>query len=248
MRIAICEDNPAHADILKNYIEKWSEEENIHTCVSHFPSTKAFLNDRSRDNTFDLTFLNIRMSQMSGLALATQIRQTEQAMMLVFLTGLMDYVFRVYEVQAFRYLLKPIREKECMKVLTAAHHAFQNRNDDAFLIIQDTKSTRLLKREIYYFEMDHHYVIVHTTKGPIRYKEKLSNIMEALGEPHFCLCHRSYLVNLQYVDVIDGDKLRIVNGKILPVSSWRWAPMNECFISFYMRARQDAAAIEPAKG
>ena len=234
MRIAICEDNLDHAKILSEYINRWAAHKGVKVLLVHYESAEMFLFSWSKDNTFDLAFLDIELKHTNGLELAQSIRKQDQGMLLVFTTGLQNYVLRGYEVQAFRYMLKPIKEKECCKTLNNAFLAIQNQKADTFVIIQETQSIRLLKREIYYFEMDNHYVKVHTTKGMYRYKENLSNVGSMLGEPRFCRCHRSFIVNLEHVATINQTKVEIDNGDILPVSRSRWQALNQCFLSYYV--------------
>lgn len=234
MRIAICEDNIAHAQILSRYINGWAKHHRVTVLIVCYKSAEEFLLGWSKDNTFDLAFLDIELNHTNGLELAYCIRKQDQGMLLVFTTGLQNYVFRGYEVRAFRYMLKPIKEKECMKTLDAAYQIISNQNDDTFAIVQETQSIRLFKRDIYYFEMDNHYVIVHTTRGTYRYKERLSHIASLFGEPRFCKCHRSYVVNLEHVSTINENKVEIDNGDILQVSRARWQSLNQCFISYYV--------------
>ncbi len=234
MRIVICEDIQSHSEILMDFIQKWSVSQQSHVDVVHYQSAEAFLFNWSKDNTFDLAFLDIEMGQLNGMELAGRIRKQDQAMLIVFTTGLRDYVLRGYEVQAFRYMLKPLKEKDCIRILNDALINMQNKRADSFVIAQETQSTRLLKDEIYYFEMDSHYIIVHTARGEKRYKEKMNNLEQMLGEPHFCRCHRSYLVNLSHVRTINRDMVEIDNGDILPVSRARWTALNQCFMGYYM--------------
>ena len=238
MRIAICEDTQLHADILIDYIQKWAAAQSNQAEVVHYKSAEEFLFHWSKDNTFDLAFLDIEMGGLNGMELAGRIRKQDRGMLIVFTTGLRDYILRGYEVQAFRYMLKPLKEKDCVKILDSAVIALQNKRADTFVIIQETQSRRFFKDEIYYFEMDNHYIIAHTTKGKFRYKERMTNLEQMLGEPHFCKCHRSYFVNLSHVATINRDQVEIDNGDILPVSRSRWEALNQCFLGYY-NARRD---------
>ncbi|MCL2866299.1 MAG: LytTR family DNA-binding domain-containing protein [Clostridia bacterium] len=233
MRIAVCEDMQSHADILIDMIHKWAASRGKRAEAVHYKNAEAFLFHWSKDNLFDLAFLDIEMGSLNGLELAARIRREDQGMLIVFTTGLREYIVRGYEVQAFRYMLKPIKEKDVFKVLDSAVIALQKKKTDTFVIIQETQSKRLFKDEIYYFEMDNHYIIAHTLKGTIRYKEKMSHLEQILGEPHFCKCHRSYLVNLAHVATINREQVEIDNTDILPVSRSRWEALNQCFLGYH---------------
>lgn len=235
MRIALCEDQKAHAEIIENYVKRWSETHGLRTDIVHYTSAEEFLMKWDDENSFDLAFLDIELEHMNGLELAKSIRRQDPAMLLIFSTGLRDYVFRAYDVQAFRYLLKPIKEKECFLALDSALTAVNNTKRHTFIIQQESQSTKFFFDEIIYMEMDNHYIIAHTTRGELRYKGKMGIAEAELGEPHFCRCHRSYLVNLYHVNTINRELVRMDNGECLPVSRKKWTSLNECFISFYNR-------------
>lgn len=235
MRIAICEDSAEHATILKEMIDRWAAKSNAAVDVRYFVSAEDFIFHWPNDCQFDLAFLDIQMATIDGMQLAQHIRALDKAMLIVFTTGLKDYVFRGYEVNAFRFLIKPLKEQDCCNALDKAWNCVKNKESETFVIMQENKSVRLYKDEIIHFEVQGHYVIAHTNHDDYRYKEKLTHIETLLGEPHFCRCHRSYLVNLRHVRLINRDKVQMENMVSLPVSRNRWAALNECFVSFYVR-------------
>ena len=233
MRVAICEDEKYHADILTAMVNKWAQDEQVSVDIGYYRSAEEFLFHWSQDESYDLAFLDIQLASMDGMQLAHCIRKQDQAMLLVFTTGLKDMVFRGYDVQAFQYLLKPIREKDCKTTLTKAMQTLRLRKSEALIIPTKNGQMKVHKNEIFYIQIDNHYLIVHTQDGDFRFKEKLSAIEEQVIEPHFCKCHRSYIVNLHFVKLLNRDKVTMDNGEELPVSRSRWAPLNECFISYY---------------
>ena len=238
MRIAMCEDNAHHASILKEIIEKWANSRSIVVDVRHFKSAEDFLFHWEGESQFDLAFLDVQMAKMDGMQLAKNIRAIDKAILIVFTTGIKDYVFRAYEIQALHYLLKPLKEQECFSVLSKAAVIVESKEHEVFAIIQENQIVRLHKDEIYYFEVQGHYVIAYTVHGDYRYKEKLSNVESVLHEPHFCRCHRSYLVNLRHIRVINRDNVQLSNLVCIPLSRNNWKALNECFINFYMIDRQ----------
>jgi len=233
MRIAICEDDKQHADILTAMVNKWAKDENVSVDIGYYQSAEEFLFHWPKGEPYDLAFLDIQLANMNGMQLAQCIRRQDQAMLLVFTTGLKDMVFRGYDVQAFHYLLKPIREKDCKSTLSKAMESLRLRKSDAMIIPTSNGQMRVHKNDIYYIEVDNHYIIMHTQNGDFRFKEKLSMIEQQVNEPHFCKCHRSYIVNLHFVKLIQREHVILDNDKQLPISRRRWAPLNECFISYY---------------
>lgn len=238
MRIAICEDNPQHAEILKAMIENWASKENKRVDIGYYKSAEEFMFHWPSSIHYDLAFLDIQMASMTGLQLAKYIRQQDKTMLLVFTTGLKDYVLKGYEVKAYRYLIKPLKQKDIATTLCKAEEELEASRSDAIAISVGNVTRRIFKKDIYYVEIDDHYVVLHTVQGNLRYKQKLSEIEPFFPEPQFCKCHRSYIVNLYHTGQLTKNEVKIDNGDTLPVSRARWATFNECFITYYMTRSQ----------
>lgn len=233
MRIAICEDDPYQMDLLQKMIDQWASDTGIKAEVFGFQSAEEFTFKWHDGVRYDLAFLDIQLGSMNGMELARYIRKKDKTMMLVFSTGIKDYLAKGYEVKAYRYLLKPIKEEAIRKTLTDAQKDYAMAHADAMVIPDGTAMTRIFKNEIYYFRIDNHYVTAHTVRGDFRFKEKLSNLEPSLPEPHFCRCHRSFIINLHHTGQVRRDSVDVDNGDTLPVSRNRWAALNECFIAYY---------------
>ena len=233
MRIAICEDNEEHAEILRAMILRWAEKKGIKADICRYVSAEQYMVGMEKDTHYDLIFLDIEMKNMNGLHLAKYIRKTDKAVPIVFTTGYKDYALKGYDVTALRYLIKPLKEQEVAAALEKARYMVKENGKDAVIVPTAEAVVRVYRNDIYYVEADNHYIIVHTKTGDMRYKEKLGNVEGQYAEPHFCKCHRSYIVNLHHVGKLTKDKVEIDNGDTLPVSKARWAALNECYIKYY---------------
>lgn len=248
MRIAICEDNPEHAEMLADIVQGWARRRDVQVALACYKNAEEFLFHWAPRNTFDLVFLDIDMGgSMNGMELARRIRRQDQAMLIVFTTGLRDYVLRGYEVQAHRYMLKPIRERECWSMLDGARKAVENQKSDTFIMPLETEIVRIHRRDIMYFEMDNHHVNVKTTRGDFRYKARITDLEKELPEPAFCRCHRSCIVNMLYVRTITHEQVQLDNGKVLPVSRAKWPLLNECFVRYYQGQTMEQPTEKPTK-
>lgn len=229
MRIAICEDNQEHANVLKGMIQKWAETEEIKVDMNYYESAEQFLYYWEKGEPYDLIFMDIQMNRMNGMELARYIRQQDRAVFIIFTSGLLNYVFKGYEVSAFRFLRKPLQEKDVLAALKKTYYEVEEGKREAVIIPTEEGSLRVFKQDIYYVEADNHYIIMHTKQGDFHYKEKLGNVEPMFPEPTFCKCHRSYIINLHHMGRLMKDEVEIDNGDTLPVSKARWVDLNECF-------------------
>lgn len=242
MRIAICEDDSIHAQILMHMIAQWQEktkrkDEVVNTEV--FQSAEQFLcsMDEHTQSEFDLAFLDIGLKRMDGMELAKRLRKENDQMILVFTTADALSAPKGYEVDAFRYLVKPLHADQVEHVLTQAYDKIQTTSQktkkDALILSYDGETHRIWKQDIYYIEATGHYVEIHTDGRSIRVRSRLDAFESELKAPQFCRCHRAFLCNLYYAETMNKDTICMTDGTKLPVSRSRQRTVNECMIAYY---------------
>ena len=233
MRIAVCDDEKDQINLTTGYIRAWAEKRGELVEVFAYSSATELLFYWSEGKSFDIAFLDIKMKNMSGVELARLLRKNDDLLIIVFITGLMDYVFQGYEVQAFRYLLKPVKETDCFACLDRAAEIIKLHNEEVFIIPLEERSIRLFYNEIYTFEIFSHYIEVKSTKGIFKFKKKMDELEQELPNNIFFRCHRSFIVNMRYVHTINKTEVLLDNEARIPVSRSRWNAMNEAFLDYY---------------
>lgn len=234
MRIAICEDNREHTEILENMAKRWAGEAGEQIVVRCYQSAEQFLFCMKDEPPYDLAFLDIQMSETDGLQLARKIREEDKLIFIVFTTALKKYAPKGYEVSAFRYLVKPLQEKEVFQALTEAGRMIRERKRETVIVTKGDESRRIFKDDIYYIEVDNHHIILHLREEAIRFKAKLKEFEMQFKEPQFCKCHRSYIVNLKYTGKISREGVEIDGNGTLPISKSRWDALNHCYMEYYL--------------
>ena len=234
MRIAICEDNREHAEILAGMVNHWAKKEDMQVSIGYYQSAEQFLFCMKDELPYDLAFLDIQMSKINGLQLARMIREEDRLIFLVFTTALKKYAPKGYEVSAFRYLIKPLQEDEVFQALTTASQMLEVRKKEAIIVTQGDKSRRVFMDDIYYIEVDNHHIILHLRDETIRFKSKLKEFETQFKEPQFCKCHRSYIVNMKYTGRISREGVEIDGKRTLPISRSQWEALNHCYMEYYM--------------
>ena len=112
MRICICDDEISQCDVLKEMILAHGAH-----AVTVYHSAEELLFECENNYAFDCIFLDIQMKGINGIECARKIREKDSHVILVFLSAISDYVFEGYEVQAIRYLLKPLQEEQFFPLL-----------------------------------------------------------------------------------------------------------------------------------
>lgn len=161
-----------------------------------------------------------------------QERAQDKRVTLAFLTAAREYVFEGYEVQAVRYLLKPMQQEKVFELLDLAR---QNLQEQPSLILNcaDEKK-KLYLSQIAAIEAQGHYLIFHTTTGQLQQKASLSSLAGHLGDS-FVMSHRSFYVNLAHLLRISRTECTLDTGLTVPVSRGAYKNLNEQFIRYYRK-------------
>ncbi len=113
MNIAVVDDEEAIREQIGGFIKKRNPDFDI----SSFATGEGLL---AAGKDFDIIFLDIQMEGMGGIEAARTLRQSGVDAVVIFITGIREYVFEAFDVSAFHYLLKPIEEQKFMEVLGRA--------------------------------------------------------------------------------------------------------------------------------
>jgi len=134
------------------------------------------------------------MEGMDGISLAKKLRQENDQVQIVFVTGFPDFMAQGYEVSALHYLLKPLEEETLCRVLDRAA-ANLKKADRSVIFTVDGEALRLDVREIMSAEALAHFCRINTLRGQFEVRQNFSELAEKLGEG-FIRTHRSYLVQV----------------------------------------------------
>ena len=216
LKIAVCDDDNKQADYLQTLVSAWVRKGN-HTCrTESFPSAEAFLFVYAEDKAYDILLLDIEMGGMNGVDLAKTIRQTNDTIQIIFITGFPDFIAEGYEVSALHYLMKPVLPEKLHTVLDKAA-ANLAKSEKRLSITYDRQTDFVPLSQIMYIEAQKQYILIHTISETYRMKGSLSDMEKQLDE-YFIKCQRSFVVNLRYVTRIKNDCVLLKNGSEVPIS------------------------------
>lgn len=217
LQIGICDDARESRFQLRVLLERALEGRSAPARLLEFSSGDALLGWMDRHaGELDLVFLDIEMEGTNGMDTARALREADQSLQLVFVTGYSDYVFDGYEVGALGYLLKPAGAEELEKVLTRALTALQRQEEELFFCRSGEVFYRIRRDAILYFRSDRRQVTCVTPRRAYIFYGKLDKVAAQLGA-EFVRIHQRYLVRAGAVDRVTGSEVW-VGEEILPIS------------------------------
>ncbi|MCR5543558.1 MAG: LytTR family DNA-binding domain-containing protein [Eubacterium sp.] len=230
MRIAVCDDEEKYRFQAKAMIDNMSGS--LDTIVDAFGDGRKLLEAFDK-RPYEVLFLDIEMPAMDGITLAKKIREKNDSVYIVFLTSHVEYALEGYEVNALRYLTKPLREDKLREVLKFVMD--KNTNKKQLLIKEDGEEILLNVSDIIYMEAQNQYVMIYTTHGEHLIRYNITDFEKQLKKDGFFRTHRGYLVSLAKVKRMAKSDVVMEAGDEeieVPVSRSNIKPLKEALYSY----------------
>lgn len=216
----IVDDEPTAREIIAAHLARINHVEVIGSCGS---AGEAF--GLINTHKVDLIFLDINMSEISGLSFA---RSINPEIRIIFTTAYREYAVDGFDLQAVDYLLKPISFERLLRAVNtfsnihfkSGEPQFPQENEvrqDFMFVRADRKMIRINFEDICYIESLSDYLKIHTRTGSIVIRETMSNIEKELPAPDFIRIHRSFIVSLAALDSYTNEYLEVAS-RALPIS------------------------------
>ena len=175
--------------------------------------------------TFRLVFFDIRLPGIDGLTAALKFREKNTDAVIIFITNMVQFAIRGYEVNARDYILKPLIYSDFEFKMKKLLPLFREKDKPkAFLSVKGIEGFfRIDVDKLLYVESVSHHLCYHTENGTIDSLNALSRVESELFTFGFLKCNRCYLVNLDYVENFQGSDVT-VNGDVIQVSRSRKKP------------------------
>lgn len=233
-KFAICDDEPVMVQEISNQLSQYMDGRKISSySVANFSNGCALLESGC---DFDAVFLDIQMGGLDGIKTAKMLRQRKNHCLLIFVTVLKECVFNAFEVEAYDYLLKPLDSLHFGRTMDRAISALAQRAEKSIVIRRGSSCDVVPLAQIVYCEVQGRKVYVHQSDGKIiGYYENLDHFEHQMDR-RFFRCHRSYLVNLDYVRGCDAGLVTLSPGAQIPVSRLRERDLTQALLR-YMKER-----------
>ena len=225
MDIAVVDDEKA----IREHVCALIEEQQPGSVIEAYATGEELLASGKR---FDIVFLDIQMDGMNGIEAARELRERQEDTVLIFITGVKEYVFDALDLYAFHYLLKPIDEGKFAEVLQRAAGEAKKKKEKKCLFIR-TKNLTLDQSDILYIESRAKKLEIHTTGADkaIEIYAAMDELEGQLGED-FYRCHRAYIVNMAQITEYDNESITLTNGDKVYLAKKKYGEFVKAYMWF----------------
>lgn len=235
MRVAICDDERACLEYLKEKLEKNPLISYIHI-VDDIIDLKNIIEEKER---FDIVFMDIEWNSNheNGIDFARELHNSAPVTQIIYVTGYNDRFSQdifMEEVNLCGYLVKPVEEERLNFLVDKAYKAIQFFETDKLLLESKKGSFAIPYRAIRYAESKGHQITFYTGKEQISFYEKLETLKKRFPE-YFVQCHKSYLVNMNEIRRIEGHELVLRDDSRIPVSKTKYVAVKDTFFDYIKR-------------
>jgi two-component system, LytTR family, response regulator len=213
-KIILIDDEPLARMVVMEYLQSFPQLTVVQECNDGFEGVKAI-----QQHQPDIIFLDIQMPKINGFEM---LELLEQPPAVIFTTAFDAYAIKAFEAHAVDYLLKPFSkerfDKAVNKWLQQQHNtavagnttqlleaAAQSPAQNNRIVVKSGSKIKIIPiNEVLYLEAADDYVKVYTAEGHFLKNKTMAHYENILDAKVFCRCHRSYLVNTQYITRIDN--------------------------------------------
>lgn len=215
IQIAILEEDPGLGERITGLLMKMP---GIQASVQVFPSGGSFIQSPDpAPGDFDIAFINTGLEQNSGIRTAEEVNLINPRLQIIFISRDLRSVSPVYDVKHAYFLYIPELENYIAAAVEKAVSALDVFDKKILTVSWNREIFHIFENKIIYMERTLRTTTIHTAGGEFLTSAKLSDLIHKLGDS-FILCHRSFIVNLEYVTTFQSAQLFLSNGKVIPVS------------------------------
>lgn len=237
LQLAVCDDNIKELSNMVQLINQYRAEKNFNCEYAVFPNGFELISSLEKGKRFDIYCLDIIMPGFTGIDVAKEIRNFDKTAPILFFTSSPEFALESYSVKAINYILKPISKEKLFFTFDELLDQMKvKREEDAIIVKSNEGIQKILISNLVFSEVIGRNVLYHLRSGKvIECTESFSPVCNKL-EIYGCFIrpHRSYLVNMQYIDTIENHQITLQTLSSVPIAQGKAKEMKLQYLNYQM--------------
>lgn len=237
LQIAVCDDNMDELSNMVQLINQYRESKHLDCEYAIFQNGFELISSLEKGKRLDIYCLDIIMPGFTGIEVAKEIRSFDKTAPILFFTSSPEFALESYSVKAINYVLKPIsKEKLFFTFDDILERINADKNEAAIVVKSNEGIQRILLSNLVFAEVIGRNVLYHLMSGKvIECSESFSSACDNLMKyGQFIKTHRSYIVNMQYIDTIDNHQVTLQTLSRIPISQGKAREIKERYLAYQM--------------
>ena len=231
LNIFICDDDIAAVEKLKQQTDEYCTRNGLEYSMHSYTTGRDLL--AADIQGCDLLFLDVDMGEENGIAIAHEIRKVNRDMILVYVSGYVQYAPAGYNVKAFAYILKNDLDSLFAATMDDVCRQLNFRGMVYRIKINDDEISLPLKN-ILYIESYDKICEIHTNLPQPKYtvRQPLNEAVNRLADKGFVQIHKSYVVNMQHITKLKNYTITLSDYTALPAAQKRWQDIMQKYLEW----------------
>lgn len=234
LSIAICDDQEQEVEEMYQMVHEVVCDYSVPYKIIKCSNGEDLIYELGEYGSFDLIFMDVELKRDNGVEVAKRIREKDPYCKIVFVSGYNQYYKSAFSVQPFQFIDKPINQDEFKEITRAAIKHIVNENE-VFSFENKWKHYRISLKDILYFTSEHRIVRVYTKDGnQFEFYGKMNDVETVLEQisTAFLRVHKSHLLNMNYIKVLQRDVVVLQDDSELMVSARRRKEVLERYMAY----------------
>ncbi len=229
-RVAICDDDELDLHSNAEKVKAILDGQSTPHCLALFDSAQTLFERIEQGERFHLLLLDVIMPKQNGMELAKLLRKSKHELLIVFVSSNREMALCGYEVDALRYLAKPLNLDLLQEALLCAYQKSHVQKE--IYIVTSKEKTCLRIDDIQYVETYGRMLRIVLTDRDVFVHKTLTEILTLLPEKQFELIHRSIVLNLAHVRSVRKNDIVLKSERVLPLSKHRTVDFEHKFVHY----------------
>lgn len=240
IKIAFCDDDMEVLHQMNELLDRYRVERNEDITYAAFHSPFELLTEIEKGIRPDILFLDVVMPGQNGMDVAKEIRQYDTNMKIIFLTSSPEFAVESYSVGAYFYQLKPIWEESFFRLMDSVLAECEKKKKNSLILRSKDGITRIDLQQLEYCEVLGRKLLFHLENGAVL--ESAGSLDDLAGQlmqySNFFRPHRSFLVNMEYIQNISSRSIKMVNDAEIPIPHGKCSEIKNTYMEYAFNGEQ----------
>ena len=235
LKIAICDDEKEFRDAAERMLKLYMEDKGVSYQVDTFGVPSDLVDATEKGTIYDIYLLDIYMPGVTGMSIATELRNRDIKSPIIFLTSSTDHALEAFGVDATHYLLKTYTEDSFYVGMDKAMQSIASHKNDSVILKVDNEYRSISISKILYCEAEDKYQRLYLENGE-RLLVRISGteLYKQLSEFEcFYRCGRAHIVNLNHISKVSQNGAVFKDGVQLSLPRTVLAGLRKAFFDYF---------------